>query len=212
MADDFDINSTPTDEMTKNLSMLKEVSDLSQLTKDERQKAEKTVKDVLNSILSDKDMSPEKIRENTEILNELANKGLDVAKDAMEKIKENDKGSATTDTVNFSSVATQAYGHVVAQSHGHLKETLRSLAADGEGPKMQEEQNLQSQFPSRNANSDKQEDYPKIPKEKQMGDEMSDFMKNRYAQNSPERRKFEVLGPDEDRNENVRKLILAFYS
>lgn len=180
MADDFNVNATPADEMTKDLSVLKNVSDLSQLTKEEREKAEKIVKNLLDSILSGENMTPDKIRENKDILKDLAGKGLDTAKEAMGKVEEQtNKSSTHFDEVNFSPME--------AKSHTHLKATLRSLSLTSEGP-MQQNSKDPLQFNQFSNNKTPQKD-------------MADFMNRKYASNSPDRAKFELLGPEKDRNE-----------
>ena len=118
MADDFSVGTTPADEITKDLSVLKNVSDLSQLPKEDREKAEKIVKNLLDSLLSGKDITPDKARENKDILKDLAGKGLDSAKQAMEKVEEQtNKSRMNFDESNFSPLE--------AKSHGHLKETIK---------------------------------------------------------------------------------------
>ena len=181
MADDFSVGATPADEITKDLSVLKNVSDLSQLTKEDREKAEKIVKNLLDSLLSGKDITPDKARENKDILKDLAGKGLDSAKQAMEKVEEQTNKSRTNfDESNFSPLE--------AKSHGHLKETIKKLSLVSEGPMQQENLKNYLQFNQFSNNKTPPKD-------------MADFMNRKYASNSPDRAKFELLGPDKDRNE-----------
>ena len=83
---EYDVNfATPTEKMTSDMSLLKEVGSFAEIGDEERQKAEEQIANIAGSIMSDigGNADPSKLKENAEILKELGAKGFGKATEVL---------------------------------------------------------------------------------------------------------------------------------
>ena len=83
---EYDVNfATPTEKMTSDMSLLKEVGSFAEIGDEERQKAEEQIANITNSLFSaiNGNMDTSKLKENAEILKTLGEKGFGKATEAL---------------------------------------------------------------------------------------------------------------------------------
>ena len=205
----FNGAATPSDKMMGDLSALKEVSNISELSQEEKAKTEEQVKNVADSIVSAGKIDASKLSENKDVLKQMSDKGFSKATETlaqMDEVARQTTGKGIDELMqNPSSLEQVSQGQgaesaQVAQApqeakapqvapaqaqkpQGHLKETLASLA---------------------NYNESKAQETTRAPAQKQEESAMSAFMEQKYAANSRDRLKFNIQGPEESNEGRTR--------
>lgn len=200
---------TPSDKMMGDLSALKEVSNISELSQEEKAKTEEQVKNVADSIVSGGKIDASKLSENKDVLKQMSDKGFSKATETlaqMDEVARQTMGKGIDELMqNPSSLEQVSQGQgaesaQVAQApqeakapqvapaqaqqpQGHLKETLASLA---------------------NYDESKAQETTRAPAQKQEESAMSAFMEQKYAANSRDRLKFNIQGPEESNEGRTR--------
>lgn len=205
----FNGAATPSDKMMGDLSPLKEVSNISELSQEEKAKTEEQVKNVADSIVSGGKIDASKLSENKAVLKQMSDKGFSKATETlaqMDEVARQTTGKGIDELMqNPSSLeqVSQGQGAESAQlaqapqeaeapqvapaqaqkPQGHLKETLASLA---------------------NYDESKAQEDTRAPAQKQEESAMSAFMEQKYAANSRDRLKFNIQGPEESNEGRTR--------
>ena len=205
----FNGAATPSDKMMGDLSALKEVSNISELSQEEKAKTEEQVKNVADSIVSGGKIDASKLSENKAVLKQMSDKGFSKATETlaqMDEVARQTTGKGIDELMqNPSSLeqVSQGQGAESAQAaqapqeaeapqvapaqaqkpQGHLKETLASLA---------------------NYDESKAQETTRAPAQKQEESAMSAFMEQKYAANSRDRLKFNIQGPEESNEGRTR--------
>lgn len=205
----FNGAATPSDKMMGDLSVLKEVSNISELSQEEKAKTEEQVKNVADSIVSGGKIDASKLSENKDVLKQMSDKGFSKATETlaqMDEVARQTTGKGIDELMqNPSSLeqGSQGQGAESAQvvqapqeakapqvapaqaqkPQGHLKETLASLA---------------------NYDESKAQETTRAPAQKQEESAMSAFMEQKYAANSRDRLKFNIQGPEESNEGRTR--------
>lgn len=205
----FNGAATPSDKMMGDLSALKEVSNISELSQEEKAKTEEQVKNVADSIVSGGKIDASKLSENKDVLKQMSDKGFSKATETlaqMDEVARQTTGKGIDELMqNPSSLeqVSQGQGAESAQlaqapqeaeapqvapaqaqkPQGHLKETLASLA---------------------NYDESKAQETTRAPAQKQEESAMSAFMEQKYAANSRDRLKFNIQGPEESNEGRTR--------
>ncbi|GEM_PF-6291190 len=205
----FNGAATPSDKMMGDLSVLKDVSNISELSQEEKAKTEEQVKNVADSIVSGGKIDASKLSENKDVLKQMSDKGFSKATETlaqMDEVARQTTGKGIDELMqNPSSLeqVSQGQGAESAQlaqapqeakapqfapaqaqkPQGHLKETLASLA---------------------NYDESKAQEDTRAPAQKQEESAMSAFMEQKYAANSRDRLKFNIQGPEESNEGRTR--------
>lgn len=205
----FNGAATPSDKMMGDLSVLKDVSNISELSQEEKAKTEEQVKNVADSIVSGGKIDASKLSENKDVLKQMSDKGFSKATETLAQMDEvarqtTGKGidelmqnpssleqvsqgqgaeSAQVAQVPQEAKAPQVAPAQAQKPQGHLKETLASLA---------------------NYDESKAQEDTRAPAQKQEESAMSAFMEQKYAANSRDRLKFNIQGPEESNEGRTR--------
>ena len=177
------VEKNPIEDTIDVLKKLNRLSDISSLSESEREKLRQSVEQILSSALVGENMTPEKMREDKMLIDEMANKGLDIAQEAKETI-EKQESNITSDNINSSDLQDKV--------HLSLKDYLRQQANFGKGDETE----------NRSDNTGKQQENQMMdmPQKTSQGNSILDYAARVYATDSPERAKFNSMGPDKDRN------------
>lgn len=135
---EYDLNyATPTEKMSSDMNLLKDISSFAELGEEERQKVEEQISNITSSLFSamDGNADPSKLKENAEILKSLGDKGFGKATEALSML---DNISKETSGQGLDAFIQSASGiDNVGQKKGHLKETLSNLSNLGKGSEPQ---------------------------------------------------------------------------
>lgn len=220
----FNGAATPSDKMMGDLSVLKDVSNISELSQEEKAKTEEQVKNVADSIVSGGKIDASKLSENKDVLKQMSDKGFSKATETlaqMDEVARQTTGKGIDELMQNPSSLEQ-----VSQGQGASEIGQAALAPQQEregvqAPAPQEAKApqaapAQAQKPRGHlrellaslANYDESKEAAKeaahAPAQKQEESAMSAFMEQKYAANSPDRLKFNIQGPEESNEGRTR--------
>lgn len=211
---------TPSDKMMGDLSALKEVSNISELSQEEKAKTEEQVKNVADSIVSGGKIDASKLSENKDVLKQMSDKGFSKATETlaqMDEVARQTMGKGIDELMqNPSSLeqVSQGQGAESAQAAQAPQEREGVQAPAPQEAKAPQVAPAQAQKPQghlketlaslANYDESKAQETTRAPAQKQEESAMSAFMEQKYAANSRDRLKFNIQGPEESNEGRTR--------
>ena len=215
----FNGSATPSDKMMGDLSVLKDVSSISQLSEEEKTKTEEQVKNVADSIISGGKIDASKLSENKDVLKQMADKGFSKATETlaqMDEVARQTAGKSIDELMQNPSAleqASQGQGvepAQVAQEPQERPAERTPEVAEAPAPQVAEpkQQGHLKQTLASLANYDESKQATRqaeqAPAKKHEESAMSAFMEQKYAANSRDRLKFNIQGPEESNEGRTR--------
>ncbi len=212
---------TPSDKMMGDLSALKEVSNISELSQEEKAKTEEQVKNVADSIVSGGKIDASKLSENKDVLKQMSDKGFSKATETlaqMDEVARQTTGKGIDELMqNPSSLEQVSQGQATVEAgqaapapqerEGVQASALQEAKAPQTAPaQAQKPQGHLKETLASLANYDesKAQETTRAPAQKQEESAMSAFMEQKYAANSRDRLKFNIQGPEESNEGRTR--------
>mgnify|MGYP004571788779 FL=1 len=216
----FNGAATPSDKMMGDLSVLKDVSNISELSQEEKAKTEEQVKNVADSIVSGGKIDASKLSENKDVLKQMSDKGFSKATETlaqMDEVARQTTGKGIDELMqNPSSLeqVSQGQGAEFAQVAQAPQEREGVQAPAPQEAKAPQVAPAQAQKPQghlketlaslANYDESKAQEDTRAPAQKQEESAMSVFMEQKYAANSRDRLKFNIQGPEESNEGRTR--------
>lgn len=216
----FNGAATPSDKMMGDLSVLKDVSNISELSQEEKAKTEEQVKNVADSIVSGGKIDASKLSENKDVLKQMSDKGFSKATETlaqMDEVARQTTGKGIDELMqNPSSLEQVSQGQVaesarVAQAPQEREGVQAPAPQEAKTPQVAPAQAQKPQGHLKetlaslaNYDESKAQEDTRAPAQKQEESAMSAFMEQKYAANSRDRLKFNIQGPEESNEGRTR--------